>query len=297
MKTIRSLAGATVFLCLIAGISYAQTNTGAETMSTTSPKTVTSADGTKIAYWSAGTGPTLIMVTGAFNDHNTGADLAAELSKSFTVVTYDRRGRGASGDNPTYSPSKEVDDLSALVTATGGKVSALGFSSGAPLIMMAAGAGVPFSKLVLVDAPWMLSDARPRPSIELAGRLRSLVEHGKQGEAVELFQRDYVGLPEDMIVKMRNAPFRPALEKIALTTSYDAEIMGDLSVPAGLLPKVSEPVLLLHGEQSPTFMKETADTIAKELAHGSSHAIAGSAHDLTVDVAPLARKFLERAST
>lgn len=257
------------------------------------PNYATSLDGTKIAYWSIGHGPTVILVAGAFNDHNTGADLVRKLSEDFRVVTFDRRGRGASGDHPRYAVSKEIEDLSAVAEANGGAVAAVGFSSGAALIMRAASAGISMKNLVLVDTPWMLTDSRSRPSVALAGRLRSLVESGKPGEAVEMFQRDYVGLPEEMIEKMRSAPFRPSLEAMALTTSYDAEIMGDLTVPSRITENVKQPTLLLFGEHSPPFMRETAETVASKLARGASQVVPGGGHNLTAELAPVIGKFLE----
>ena len=287
----RFLAGATATLCLMPGALNAETKKEDPLM--TDPKYAVSVDGTKVAYWSTGEGPTLVIVAGAFNDHNTGAELAAELAKSYTVVTYDRRGRGASGDTPGYAPQKEIDDLAAVVKSNGGSAVALGFSSGGSLVLMAAAGGVPLSKLILVEAPWMLSEARPRPALDLAKRLRSLAEGGKQGEAVELFQRDYIGMPDTIIAQMRHAPFRPFLEEMALTTSYDAEIMGDLTLPEGLLPKVTQPTLLLAGEKSPPWMAETASTIAKALPEGAADVVAGIGHDLTPEIAPYVFEFLE----
>jgi pimeloyl-ACP methyl ester carboxylesterase len=257
------------------------------------PEIAKSADGTSIAYWSIGKGPVIVLVTGAFNDHNTGVEFAAELAAGYTVVTYDRRGRGASGDVAPYAPVREIEDLAALIKAHGGTAIAIGFSSGASLILMAAAAGLPISKLVLIEAPWMLSEARARPGVEVAARLRDLVESGKPGEAVELFQRDYVGMPENLIVQMRNAPFRPFLERMAMSTAYDAEIMRDLRLPGDLLPKVTQPTLLLAGEKSPPWMAETAATIAKQLAEGESDVIAGVGHDLVPEIIPYISDFLE----
>ncbi|GHA12218.1 alpha/beta hydrolase [Devosia pacifica] len=236
----------------------------------------------------------IVLVAGAFNDHNTGAEFAAELSASYTVVTYDRRGRGVSGDAAHYAPVREIEDLAAVIGAHGDTAIAIGFSSGASLALMAAAAALPISKLVLIDAPWMLSEARVRPDPELAARLRSLVKAGNPGEAVELFQRDYVGIPEDVIVHMRNAPFRPFLEKMALSTSYDAEIMRDLRLPNDILPNVTQPVLVLTGEKSPPWMAETAATIAKKLPEGESDIVAGIGHDLVPAIIPYLTDFLER---
>src|SRR5262245_9637825 len=96
-------------------------------------KELTSRDGTAIAFDQAGQGPPLIMVVGAFNDRHTGAPLTAALAARFTVFTYDRRGRGGSGDAATYAIEREIEDLDALVGAAGGAAAVFGFSSGAVL--------------------------------------------------------------------------------------------------------------------------------------------------------------------
>jgi pimeloyl-ACP methyl ester carboxylesterase len=60
-----------------------------------------SSDGTAIAYERVGDGSPIILVggalTSALRSFPSFAQLAAALSSSFTVYTYDRRGRGDSG--------------------------------------------------------------------------------------------------------------------------------------------------------------------------------------------------------
>src|SRR5215813_70789 len=94
-------------------------------------KTVTSKDGTAIAYDQAGTGPPLVLVDGALNSRVFGLNgpLAAILADRFTVVTYDRRGRGDSGDTPPYAVQREIEDLAAVIDATGGPAYVYGISS------------------------------------------------------------------------------------------------------------------------------------------------------------------------
>lgn len=65
---------------------------------------------------------------GAFcsRDFGPGEKIAAELAQDFTVYTYERRGRGASGDTAPWSVEREVEDLAALIDAAGGSASLLG---------------------------------------------------------------------------------------------------------------------------------------------------------------------------
>src|SRR5262249_42228333 len=105
-------------------------------------KTVRSKDGTTIAYDQAGHGPPLVLVDGALNSRAFGLNgpLAAVLADRFTVVTYDRRGRGDSGDTPPYAAQREIEDLEAVIDATGGAAYGYGISSRAAPALEAAGA-------------------------------------------------------------------------------------------------------------------------------------------------------------
>src|ERR1700690_2362741 len=80
---------------------------------------VTSADGTTIALEQRGEGPAVILVGGAFNDRSTVAGLAATLAPHARAFTYDRRGRGDSGDESRAggrsSAEREFDDLAAVI--------------------------------------------------------------------------------------------------------------------------------------------------------------------------------------
>lgn len=67
--------------------------------------TVISRDGTPIACSRIGDGPPLVLVDGAMCHRASGPNtpLAKELADRCTVHTYDRRGRGESGDTDRKS--------------------------------------------------------------------------------------------------------------------------------------------------------------------------------------------------
>ena len=180
---------------------------------------VTSKDGTTIAFEQSGEGPAVILVVGAFNDRATGAPLAQFLSRHFTVINYDRRGRGESGDTAPYAIEREIEDLDALIAQAGGSARAFGYSSGATLALRAAAHGLAISRLALYDPPPTGAKAGL-----LAPQLTELIAEDRRGEAVELFQTEAVGLRAAVVAQMRNAPFRPALEKMAHTLVYESII-------------------------------------------------------------------------
>src|SRR5688572_19544021 len=101
-------------------------------------KMVTSKDGTRIAYDVVGAGPALVVIGGALSDRHGGDTLAARLASDFTVYTFDRRGRGDSGDTAPYAVAREVEDIAALIERAGGSAHVFGTSSGAALALQAA---------------------------------------------------------------------------------------------------------------------------------------------------------------
>jgi pimeloyl-ACP methyl ester carboxylesterase len=110
---------------------------------------------------------------------------------------------------------------------------------------------------------------------------------------VELYQTQAVGIPEDVVVQMRHAPFRPALEAIAHTLAYDAAIMGDRSLPTGLIASVTAPALVISGEQSPPLLRAAARAVAQALPNGRLNSLAGQGHDISPEAAaPAIAEFL-----
>jgi pimeloyl-ACP methyl ester carboxylesterase len=91
---------------------------------------VTSKDGTTIGYDRKGYGPAIILVAGATQyraiDPNTPL-MADQLAERFTVVNYDRRGRGESTDTTPYAVAREIEDIAALVDASAAELIAKPF--------------------------------------------------------------------------------------------------------------------------------------------------------------------------
>jgi len=256
--------------------------------------TVVSADGTKIAFDQTGEGPPVILVVGAFNDRAMGAPLAKALESRFTVLNYDRRGRGASGDTQPYAVEREIEDLDALVREAGGAARVFGYSSGGTLALEAMAGGLNITKLALYEAPFMVGDddSRPRPPKDMAGQLAKLVASGRRGDAVELFQTKMVGIPEQVVVEMRHAPFRSALEATAHTLVYEATIVGDLTLPTAKLKSIKAATLVIYGGASPSFMGNAANALAKALPQGRVRALDGQTHDIVpAALAPVLLEF------
>jgi pimeloyl-ACP methyl ester carboxylesterase len=139
-------------------------------------QTVTSADGTTIAYDRAGEGPVLIVSVGAFCTRHSFVP-PAELTRRFTVVTYDRRGRGDSGDTDLFAPEREYEDLAAVAAVTGTEPPfVFGHSSGAAIALRAAAGGLRAAGIAAYEAPFTNDDpaaasgrGRPHPRADRRG--------------------------------------------------------------------------------------------------------------------------------
>jgi pimeloyl-ACP methyl ester carboxylesterase len=252
---------------------------------------VTSNDGTTIAFDRLGDGPPVILVCGGSTDRMANAPLAAVLAPRFTVLNYDRRGRGDSGDTPPYAVEREVEDIAAVIEAAGGSAFLYGTSSGAALALEAAASGLPATKLALWEPPFILDESR-RPPADTATTYRELVAAGRRGDAVEFFMSKVVGLPPEFVAGARNAPFWAAQEALAHTLAYDATIMGDYSLPTERAASVTVPTLVMDGGASFAGMGETAQALADALPDGHRRTLEGQEHNVAPEaLAPVLVEF------
>lgn len=225
--------------------------------------TVTSADGTSIAYDETGDGPVVVIVNGAMSTAADAAGLATALAEAgFRAVTWDRRARGASGDVRGSTPEREVDDLAAVIRATGGEAAVLGHSSGAVLALFAASLGVPVRALFLSEPP--LRFGVDEPAADLADRLQAFVDEGHPDEAIVTFQLEGVGLPREMVDGIRASDQFAALLPLAQSTVYDTNLVRVASTPTPEMLAVPA-VTVLRGAQTFPILVTAADRLAAAL--------------------------------
>jgi pimeloyl-ACP methyl ester carboxylesterase len=246
--------------------------------------TVTSTDGTTIAFETVGEGPPLVIVGGALSDRNAAATLAGLLAPNLTVITYDRRGRGDSGDTPPYAVEREVEDLEALVEEAGGTAFALGHSSGAVLALEAATATPGITKLVLYEPPFIVDDSRPPLPDDFVRHLDELVANGRRDEAVEYFMTVGVGVPAEAIPPMKDSPFWPSLVAMAHTISYDVRVLGDnmagKPLPSDRWSTVTNPALVIDGGASPPSLRNAVQALVDVLPNARRLTLEGQTHEV-----------------
>jgi pimeloyl-ACP methyl ester carboxylesterase len=269
-------------------------------METMTMKTVTSKDGTLIAYDELGEGPPLVLVGGAFNTRSFGPNgaLAPLMAERFTVINYDRRGRGYSTDTLPYAVEREVEDIEALIEEAGGSASVFGISSGVVLALEAANRGLNVEKLALYEAPFVVDDSRTPVPDDYLKRLENLVASDRRGDAVRLFMREGIGLPALIVALMRFMPAWSKLKGVAHTVVYDAALVDDYQkgkpLPAEHWASVTMPTLVAVGGKSPDWMRNGMRELADVLPNARHITLEGQTHIVKPEaLAPVLVKFFE----
>lgn len=248
----------------------------------------TSADGTRIAFSRQGSGPVLVLVDGAMCHRGFGpaAEMTEVFRDAFTVVGYDRRGRGESGDASAYEVARELDDLRAVVAAAAepGEASLLGFSSGAALALRGAAAGIPMRRVVAYEAPyvWARWGADAAASRDDRAVLQSYLAAGKPGKAVGHFMVDMVGAPAFVPLLMRlNGTVWKQLLEVAATLPNDTAIMTRFVPPLEEFASIRVPVLVMAGTRSKAEMRDPQREIAAAIPRGEHAELEGQDHQVT----------------
>jgi pimeloyl-ACP methyl ester carboxylesterase len=239
---------------------------------------LTSRDGTTIAFDRLGEGPAVVLVDGALSHRALGpmTRVADALAADFTVLSYDRRGRGQSGDSAPYAVAREVEDLEAVIAAVGAPASVFGLSSGAALALEAAASGVAVTKLALYEPPFSVDAADPQEEQAYVERLEQLIAAGRRGDVVEWFLSN-AGVPADALAAMRTQPEWPLFEAVAPTLAYDHAILGDGMVPRGRAANVRAPTLVANGGDSPDFFERAARATADAIPGAQHRVLEGQA--------------------
>ncbi|WP_370942852.1 alpha/beta fold hydrolase [Amycolatopsis sp. cg5] len=239
--------------------------------------TVTSADGTKIAFERTGDGPPVILVGGAFNDRSTVAGLANALVPELSGIGFDRRGRGDSGDGAEYAIEREVEDIAALIEQVGGRASLFGHSSGAILALEATQRGLPVDKLAVYEPPFIVG-GRERPGDDLTARLRACAEEDRREDAVMLFLTEGVGVPREQVEGMKASPMWGWFTGLAHTLYYDTTLCGPGNVLPEWLKTIEVPTLAIGGGTTDEWMRLSAKAVADAIPDGRYVVLEGHDH-------------------
>ena len=271
--------------------------------------TAQSKDGTTIAYDREGSGPVVIVVNGALGDRKLDrrfklmTGISERLSPRFTVINYDRRGRGESNEAGSFAVEREVEDIAALIEAGGGRAALFGFSSGGALALRAAGAGIGVTKVAVYEVPFMVDRDEKRPPSDYGRRQDDLVEAGDRNGAVKHFMRDAMGMPAPAVAMMRLMPAWKDMAANAHTLPYDWAALGEHNMQGDPLQaeefaSITLPAMVVHGGKSPANLRKGSEALAGILPDARLCVLDGIGHNLKVDaIVPVLEEFLADGQT
>jgi pimeloyl-ACP methyl ester carboxylesterase len=254
---------------------------------------VVSADGTRIGYRSVGSGPGLVLIQGAFGTQHNFRELAVELAATFTVHLPDRRGRGLSPlpYRPDYTLARDVEDLEALLDATG-TVRVFGLSAGAIIALSAASSGARIEKLAAFEPPLLLEQAGVEETLarfdrELAdGDLPAAAVTGML--AAQMAPPLVARIPRRLLelttrlglwVQSRRKPGRYApMRELIPALRYDFAVVAQASREVASLATIDCDVLLLAAEKSPAYLEHALDAVHEVLPGARRTTLPGVGH-------------------
>lgn len=240
--------------------------------------TIPSADATKLATRRSGRGSPLVLVHGANGDLDTFALIEGALAERHTVWVYSRRGRGGSGDGADYALQREIDDVLAVLAATGDRAHLVGHSGGALYSLFAAMETRSLRSLALYEPPLRLDNLDDLARSVIA-EVRSALDADDLNRALELFL-PVVGVTEqetqllrslDPVWKRLQAGVRLAPREIEAGLDEARERFASFEPP-------DVPTLYMYGEDRQASIFPTLDQVAELLPKAELSRLVGQRH-------------------
>ena len=257
--------------------------------------TVTSKDGTQIAYDKLGSGLPLILVDGALCSRDFGPmpKLATIMAEHFTVFMYDRRGRNQSGDTAPYAADREIEDLEALINEAGGSAYVYGISSGAALALAATAKGLNITKLALYEPPFEVPGTKSGAPKDMLPQLKTMVAEDRRGDAVKYFMK-IVGVPSFGIFMMTLFPIWKKLKAVAHTLPYDITILDGFALPEDRAKAVKVPTLVAAGTKTSESISKSAKRLSELVPDSQLRMLEGQTHNVSEKaIAPVLIEFFQ----
>lgn len=221
---------------------------------------VTSPDGVPLQVDERGHGPPVVLVHGMTGSAADWVPARRALQDQFRVLTYDRRGRGRSGDGEGYAFEAELDDLRAVLAHVGEPAHLVGHSFGARIALEVA-ADRDLRSLTLYEPPL---DA----ALLAAAHERALAPHRAQDwEGVLAVFHPLAGIPPEELTAYRQVPrVWDAFLDGARTVTREALALAGRPVDLEAAERVRAPTQLLLGEltEAPVYVAHR-DELARRL--------------------------------
>jgi pimeloyl-ACP methyl ester carboxylesterase len=258
--------------------------------------TVTSPDGTRIAYERHGDGPPLVLLHGGLT-RRYWDPLVPRFADDYTVIVPDRRGRGESGDGGTYSIDREVADARAVVDAVDGHPVLFGHSFGG-LQAIETARVAPIAGVVAYEPAYLVDDYRK--TADLAARMQARLDAGEPREATKLHLREVIHGDDidDLDAWLDEWPVWPAPVDHVENTIRMNRALEEHPIPDTL--DIDAPALLLTGSEGPSHLRESVRAVHDALPDGRLVEFDGVGHSGPTEApertADEVRRFLDAAT-
>lgn len=249
-------------------------------------ETARSVDDTEIAFKREGQGPPVLLVHGGPSSGQAWSLVTPHLRSRFTVVTMDRRGRGASDDGPEYSLDLEAADVKAVADAVGGRIHLVAHSSGSVVALRTAPQLQDLRSLAMYEPP-IGNDHWPD---DLWGKIEELVDAGDADAATELFVR-HIATPQELEALRATPEVWERLRGSMPVAPREGRALVDSPLDFDKVSRIAAPTLLLVGEAttSPVFLdgleelKAALPDVKQVALPGQRHLANGFAPDVLAD--------------
>lgn len=243
-------------------------------------ETVTSPDGTPIAFERTGSGPPLVLVAGGgANDHTRweAGGVRPAFGGHCTVYAIDGRGLGESGDADEYDLEREFEDVAAVVQSIDEPAVLLGHSSGALISLEAALRTDNLRKLILYEPPIQVG-GHDLGNDEAVAEMEALLGEGQHEEVLTLFLREIANIPPDEIDELREAPNWQRRVEGAYTIPRAIQGVSEYEFDTARFTGLSTPTLLLEGSESPPFLHAAIEALGDALQNSRVVTFEGHGH-------------------
>jgi pimeloyl-ACP methyl ester carboxylesterase len=233
------------------------------------------ARGLEIAFERAGSGPTLVLVHGAGDDHRVWQAQLRGLADACTVVAWDEPGSGRSSDIPAdFGLADYADCLAALIEAVGAPAIVCGISWGGTVVLeLCRRRPRLVSALVLADTYAGWKGSLPEP--EIAARVAAAEEWLAAPQDGDPFAPDlFAGQPP--------AEHVPLLQELA-ASARPATLRAQLALMAvadlrEVLPRIAVPTLLVWGDRDGRSPLAVAREFERAIVGSSLVVLQGAGH-------------------
>jgi pimeloyl-ACP methyl ester carboxylesterase len=238
---------------------------------------VQSSDGVSIASELVGKGQSVVFVHGSTTGRQRWQPLVPAFAQRWQVWLLDRRGRGLSSDAAVHSLQAEIDDVASVVRAANAR-SIVSHSYGGICALEAALVCPQLTSLVIYEAPIPVGEADPADESHIR-QIEESVEERMPEDALLIFHRSILRMAEPEIAAMRKLPTWNERVAIAHTLPRELRAARRYRFDAARFAKLSIPVLVLLGAESPERYAKAARTLIDGLPNARLVTLAGQKHN------------------